>query len=369
MSDPIKVWEMIPTLGGGGAEKMVLDLAHGLGENGVDTTVISLYGPEHAAQNRLEFARDRGLNIRYMNKKSGFDPGLLFKLAKLIRKERPDIIHTHLSSFQYVMLLGYVLKIKHIHTMHSIAGREKKAYEKLLKTASKHDRTCFVALSEEIGKQMKTLYGTDPERLHCIPNGIDRDHFKRIERKFDINRAGFITVGSMIPVKNQRMLIDAFSMVEKQRNNRDRLVILGDGSLRDELTSRIAELGLDDIVSLPGNVSDVRKYLYEADVFVMTSHYEGVSLALLEAASTGLPVLVTNTGNTPSVVLDDAILIDDEDAEHLAAEMLNIAQNAEYRKLYSDKAEILSSRHDKKRMVRSYIDLYTSEIRRSENKK
>lgn len=361
MHNKLKVWEIIPTLGGGGAEKMVLDLSQGLGEK-CEVTIISLYGPEHASANRKEFADANKLHVQYLNKKKGFDANILWKLAGLIRKEKPDIIHSHIEAFQYVSVLSVFWGFVHVHTMHSIVGRESKVYQHLLMRASKYERTYFVVLSEEIGKQMKSIFGTRDKRLYCIPNGIDREYFYYVDRPIKKEGLVFITVGSLIPVKNQKMLIDAFSIVEKNRNNSDSLIILGDGSLKDELKKQIRQKQLEDNVLMPGNVSDVRKYLFNADAFVMTSHYEGVSLALLEAASTGLPIIVTNTGNTKSVVENDAILIEDNNAVQLAAEMQRIAENSDLRKQYIEKSINLSSRFDKNKMVHSYLGVYLRAI-------
>lgn len=360
MAQALKIWEIIPTLGGGGAEKMVLDLADGIQDAGFDVTVISLYDKKHAADNRVKFAQEHELRISYLDKKPGFDVRLLQKLAGMIREQKPDIIHTHIESFQYLAVAGKFTKFKHVHTMHSTAGREPRIYRQLLKSESNNHRTHFVVLSDQIGRSMKKYFGTDEARLTCIPNGIDRDRFVPQKRAYDDGPVNFIAVGSLSPVKNQAMLIDAFAKLQNERRYRDNLTILGEGVLRAELEGQVKRLGLEDRVSLPGNVDDVPTYLGKADVYVMTSHFEGVSLALLEAASTGLPVIVSRTGNTPVVVLDDAILIEDNDETALRREMKRMADDLKHRKIYGERALKLADRFDKDKMVASYIDLYKS---------
>lgn len=364
MRQPLKVWEVIPTLGGGGAEKMVLDLADGIQNEGHDVTVISLYDKSHATDNRVKFAEQHKLQIRYLDKKPGFDIHLLRELMRLIRNERPDIIHTHIESFQYIAIAGMFCRFNHVHTMHSIVGKESKIYQYLLKTVSKRKRTHFVVLSEKIAQSMKESFGTDPAYLSCIPNGIDRSLFMEKQRAFQKGSIHFIAVGSLIPVKNQSMLIDAFSKTQDERSYKDFLVILGEGVLRETLEAQIKQLGVDDRITLPGNVDDVLSYLNDADVYVMPSHFEGVSLALLEAASTGLPIITARTGNTPEVVQDDAILIEDNDAQTLCIEMKKIADDPEYRRKYAAKALNVARRFDKRKMVDSYLSLYKTIVAR-----
>lgn len=359
-NDKLVIWQIIPTLGGGGAEKMVLDLSEGLQSYGYKVIVISLYNKNYATENRIRFIDQNAINVRYLNKRPGFDVHLLFKLIAMIKIEKPDIIHTHIESFKYLALASMFCKFRHVHTMHSIVGQEDYVYKNLLKYASMRKKTHFVVLSNTIGETMKSYFKTTNNYLKCIPNGIDRLVFKEKQRAFIEKSVRFIAVGSLIPVKNQVMLINAFVKMQKERKHRDFLTILGEGILRNQLEKRIRQVGLNDMISLPGNVNDVVTYLNNSDVFVMTSHFEGVSLALLEAASTGLPIITTKTGNTPEVVLDDAILIDDNDEETLCKEMIKLAENVEYRKVFADKALNLASRFDKKKMVSEYCDLYSS---------
>lgn len=364
MRQPLKVWEVIPTLGGGGAEKMVLDLADGIQNEGHDITVISLYDKSHATDNRVKFAEQHKLQIRYLDKKPGFDIHLLRELMSLIRNEKPDIIHTHIESFQYIAIAGMFCRFNHVHTMHSIVGKESKVYQSLLRNASKRKRTHFVVLSEKIGNSMKETFRTDQTCWTCIPNGIDRGIFKEKQRVFQEGPIHFVAVGSLIPVKNQSMLIGAFSKMQDERLYKDSLVILGEGVLREALEEQVKQLGVDDRVELPGNVDDVLSYLNAADVYVMSSHFEGVSLALLEAASTGLPIITTRTGNTPEVVMEDAILIEDNDEDALYRELMAIADDPKYRKSYAEKALKIAGRFDKLKMVKEYSDLYQTIISR-----
>lgn len=360
-----KVWEIIPTLGGGGAEKMVLDLSEGLQDSRYDVTVISLYDKSFATSGRVRFAEDNHLKVNYLNKKQGFDFHLLLRLAGMIRSEKPDIIHTHIESFQYIAILGFFFRFVHIHTMHSVAGREPKIYRMLLKSAGKRHRTDFAVLSNQIMESMQELFGTQEERLRCIKNGVDTDFYQFKSRKINSESVRLLSVGSLIPVKNHHMLLEAFEELEKQRNYRDSLTIVGDGKLRNQLEKTAVKLGINKNVTFTGNVEDVRPLLYHADIFVMTSHYEGVSLALLEAASTGMPIIVSATGATPELVGDDAILFEDNQKEQLVSALQNLMNDSELYELQSEKSRELAVKHSKKKMVDRYMDLYADTLERN----
>lgn len=356
------IWEIIPTLGGGGAEKMVLDLADGIMQAGYTVKVISLYGPNEATKNRLDYAEDKGIDLLFLDKHKGFDIRILGKLIKMMKRDNPAIIHTHLSAFQYLAILGYTYRFNHVHTMHSIIGNESKTYQLFLNSVSRRQRTHFVVLSPQIEKSMKNIYNISDKNISCIPNGIDRSIYSYSSRNTKNQVLTFIAVGSLIPVKNHALLLRAFARFIDKRESKDRLVILGEGSLRDELEILIEELDIKDLVDMPGNVDNVVEYLRNSDVFVLTSHYEGVSLALLEAASTGLPIITTGTGATPEVVKNDALLIDDDNVEQLVSKMLLLAENPDIRCKYMKKAASIAERFDKYAMVDSYLSIFDNII-------
>lgn len=353
-----KVWEIIPTLGGGGAEKMVLDLADGLNNSTYEPTVISLYDKEYATTGRLRFAEENGLTVEYLHKKSGFDIRILFRLAKLIKSEKPDIIHTHIGAFPYVAILGFFLRFTHIHTVHTIAGLEPRLHQWLLRSSGKHRKTHFVVLSDTILTSMQELYNIPKQYLHCIKNGVDIDGFAYRERTLPADPIRFLTVGSLIPVKNQTLLLKVFATLEEQRGPKDYLTIVGDGELRNELKNKAQELGISGRVAFTGTVEDVLPYLYHSDVFVMTSHYEGVSLALLEAAATGLPLIVSATGGTPELVGENALMFEDDTESQLISAIIRVTDDAALYASLSVKSRSLAEAHSKQKMINQYADLY-----------
>lgn len=359
MKQKIKVFEVIPTLGGGGAEKVVIELADGLDNNLFDVTIISLYDSTYAIDSRVAYCEQKGIKIVYLNKKSGFDFGLLRRLVQLISKEKPDVVHTHLYSYKYVVLLDAFFKYKHIHTFHSTIGYERGIFDFLLKVDSKIGKTHFAVLVERFIIDMQKRYHVKNERVSCIHNGIDETLFCKKDRLANKENITFITVGSLISVKNHDCLLAAFEKLEKRRNNQDLLYIIGDGDRKAELVDICRNKGIDQNVVFTGNVSNVVDYLHKADVYVCSSHFEGMSLAIVEAASTGLPLICSNTGGTGDVVGENAVLFNDNDSDKLEELMYQMATDYEYRKDYTNRAVKLSMKYTQKTMVRNYEKLYT----------
>lgn len=355
-----KIWMVIPTLGCGGAEQMVVELARELKKRAFDVTLIVFYDASHSTPDKIEMMQRCSIEVCYLNKRPGFDPGILRKLIRKIRRERPDIVHSHICAFPYVALIRCFMAFTHIHTMHSVAGIEHgRIYRVLMGHMAKHGKTIFVALNADTQRTLTERYPVKGECMVCIPNGVDLERFHPVRRNAS-DSMHIIAVGSLIPVKNHRMLIRAFARVEKTRDHRDRLTILGEGELRPELEAEIAELGLSGNVCLPGRVEDVRTYLNAADIFVMTSRYEGISLALLEAAASGLPVIATATGGTPETVGKDAVLIEDNDEKALEEKLTLMMSDSGSREKYAERAVEIARRHSLKQMSDGYAALYAN---------
>lgn len=355
-----KVWLVVPTLGCGGAEQMVVELAREMKKRPFDVTLIVFYDASYSTPDKIKTIERCGLEICYLNKRPGFDPGILWKLIRKIRKERPDIVHSHICAFPYAALLRCFMPFVHIHTMHSVAGIENgRIYRTLMRHMAKRGKTMFVTLNADTQRTLEERYPVKRECMACIPNGVDLEMFYPVRRNAS-DCVHIIAVGSLIPVKNHRMLIRAFAHVEKTRDYRDRLTILGEGELRTELENEIADSGLSGNVCLPGRVEDVRTYLNAADIFVMTSRYEGISLALLEAAATGLPVIATATGGTPETVGEDAVLIADNDEKALEEKLALMMSDSGLRENYAESAVRIAQRHSLKQMSDGYAALYAS---------
>lgn len=353
-----KVFLFIPTIGGGGAEKMVIDLAAGIDGSKYDVTLFSLYDKSRANPERVQYAESKGVNIRYLNKKSGFDIKLLNRLAKLIKAENPDVLHSHLESFQYISVIGRLMHKKHIHTMHSVGGKEHKVYGFLLKHAYRNPQFVMVALSSRIHDELSDMYPKLKERLVTIFNGIDVIHFHSEKNRVNSDSIELICVANLTPVKNHEMLIKSIWDVMNHINKSIHLTLVGDGVLRDELEKLVQSSGLEHQISFVGSVPDPAPLLKKADAFVMSSHYEGMPLSVAEAMAAGLPIIAPQVGGLNEMVDGNGILYEVDNQNALSKAIINLIDNNDLWDQYHMASISRAGMFDVSEMVKKYEQLY-----------
>lgn len=176
------------------------------------------------------------------------------------------------------------------------------------------------------------------ERTEIIYNPLILNDMKGKALKADKDKL-IINIGRLEPQKNQLMLIDTFKIFH-DKHPEYKLVIYGEGSFRKELQDRINLLGLEDCVFLPGNVKDIFNRLIHAEFFVLSSNYEGMPNALIEAMGLGLPVISTKVSGATDLIKDgvNGILIDVDDSKALLAAMEKLSFDEKYRTSVADEA-------------------------------
>jgi glycosyltransferase involved in cell wall biosynthesis len=200
----------------------------------------------------------------------------------------------------------------------------------------RYDR--IVAPSRAILDAVARDEGASPDRMLCIPNGVDTERFRPVDagqRQVLRKALGFPAdallvgcVGSLTPVKRHADLLDAFAKVLAQSTN-THLLLVGDGPLKDAIATRAAAPDLAGHVHLLGQNADVQHVLQALDLFVLASETEGLSNAILEAMACGLPVVATRVGGNPEVVdAECGELTTAGDADELAETMLGLLHDA-----------------------------------------
>lgn len=239
-------------------------------------------------------------------------------LTALIREHRYHAVHAHtMFSCGWAMLaaksLGVPIRVCHAHSALDDGKHPAKTlYEALMRRMILSCATDLVACGEKAGIR---LYGEAAfrKRGNLIRNGIDTDAFRfdpearqRIRRELGLQDAFILGhAGHLAPVKNQRFLIELMPAL-LEREPRAHLLLLGEGSDRAMLESRIRELDLCARVTLTGNVTNVADHLSAMDVFAFPSLYEGTPLAILEVQNNGLPCILS-TGVPKDVHLTDLV--------------------------------------------------------------
>jgi glycosyltransferase involved in cell wall biosynthesis len=320
----------------GGAETQIKELATRLQRRGWKISIASML-PPIAYVEELEAAGICVYNLRMRRKVP--DPRAVLRLAAIMRRERPLLIHSHMIHANLLarMTRLFVKMPVLICTAHSITegGRPRELAYRL--TDSLADITTQVS---EAGRQRYIQVGAaPPHKIVCIPNGIDTSRFQpnptvrqAVREQLGCAPDAFVwlTVGRLEPVKNHLELLCAFREVAAVHPHA-RLLIAGQGPLQAAIEQRIAELGLADRVRLLGLRRDIPDLLNATDAFVLPSLWEGMPLTLLEASATALPIVATDVGGNSEVVLDGktGYLVPPQEAKALTQAMLRVMNLSE----------------------------------------
>lgn len=354
----MKILQVIPYFCFGGAEIMCENLTYALRALGHEVIAVSL-GPEHTViSGRMEEA---GIRVEYLDKKPGLDLNMIPRLVKLIKREKPQVVHSHLSVIKYVGLAAKLAGVKTcVHTVHSVAHEE--AEGPLQKISNKfyfgRGWSVPVALSPEIQKTILDLYGLAPEQVPIIYNGVDLSRCIPKEDYSTGETVNILHVGRFDVPKNHPGLLRAFAQLHKELPQ-CRLHLVGDGDSRPEMEALARELGIGEAVTFHGMQSNVYPYLHDADIFVLPSLYEGIPMTIIEAMGTGAPIAASNVGGIPGLLNHgkSGMLIDNSD-EAIAEALKTLVLDKELRETLGRQARKNSVQFSSRSMGEQYCKIY-----------
>lgn len=351
----MKIIQVIPHLKLGGAEIMCENLSYELSKKN-KVIVVSLYSEETPITTRL---KEKGIPVIFMNKNNGFDLKCIFNLRRLIKKEKPDIIHTHLYSLKYVFFSCIFNKIRIIHTIHNVAQKEctKKDYQ-INKFIFKKKIAIPVALSKEIQETINKYYNINYDDIPIVFNGIDLSKCIVKSKYNNTDCLKFIHVGRFFSQKNHTGLVEAFYEYNKKFKN-SKLYLIGIGEKLEEIKKLVNNLELEDNVIFLGQQNSVYTYLFDSDVFIMPSLYEGIPMALIEAMGTALPIIVSNVGGISDMLEDKkSALFVTPDKNSILNAMYRITGNCNLQKKIARNAFLNSNNFSSLSMSNNYFNLY-----------
>ena len=363
----LRVLHILPNFGPGGAERMAMHLMLHLDRSRHEVAAVSLYDRQGTD---IEVALDQaGIRVWYLGKHLGFDHRMFWRLGKVLREFRPDVVHTHRYVLRYllpwiVVRLGRVW----VHTVHTIAEKEVDLIGRWIHSIAFRLGVVPVAIAEEVKHSLKKVYGL--RSVPLIPNGISLTDFAldksirkiwRMKEGFRDDHLLYVYVARLSPPKDPFCLLRAFAIAVSQNDNL-RLLFAGNGPLRSDVEERVKALGLNNYVRFLGVRTDIPEILAAADVFVLSSRWEGNPLSVMEAMAAGKPVVATAVGGVPELVEEgvSGILVPPQNPEALAEAMIRLAQNSALRRKMGEAARRRAEeRFGVERMAREYERLYT----------
>jgi sugar transferase (PEP-CTERM/EpsH1 system associated) len=310
--------------------------------------------------------RRAGIPFEVMNRRPGIDWGLMWRLYRLFRKHRIDVIHTHHFNQLFYSLIGARMAgARIIHTEHSVEYFKRRRLRIALRVMSLFcDK--ILAISEDGARALHRQVRIPERKLEIIRAGVEVDVFDqsrseaRREIGIDSSIRVAIIVARLFPEKNHLLLLEAFVEVAR-RFEQAKLLIVGDGVEEDRIRVEIARLGLEDKVVMLGVRRDVARLLAAADVFVLSSDREGLPIAVLEAMVAGLPVVSTRVGDLPVVLSDGETgrLVPPQNACALASALAEVFDDAEgARRMGARARQIVAERFSLEAMIDRHAALY-----------
>ena len=355
----MKIMQVIPYFCFGGAEIMCENLTYALKNAGQEVFAVSLYHDRTPIARRMEEA---GIRIVYLDKKLGLDLSMVPKLIKIIRRERPDVVHTHLDVIKYAVLAAKLAGVKKcVHTVHSLADREAEGRVQKIINGFYFRRgwSLPVALTPEVRNSVAEFYGIPLRRVPVIYNGID---LSRCVPKTTYETGETVTilhVGRFDVPKNHPGLLEAFRLL-LETHPECRLRLVGDGELRPDMEKLAREKGIADFVEFCGMQSNVYPYLHDADIFTLPSIYEGNPMTIIEAMGTGLPIVASRVGGIPDMISDgESGLLVEPEPQSICTDLTRLVGDAALRQRLGLAARKQSQTFSAEHMARDYISCYS----------
>jgi glycosyltransferase involved in cell wall biosynthesis len=362
----LKVLQLIDGLNMGGAEILLCDLVRHLRDEGYPISVgYSTPGPLAERLQALQVPLTR------LPRRARIDPTLYQGMVQLIRREKPDLVHTHLFKSDLHGRLaarrcGVPLVVSTCHNNDSWARN--KVFGWLYgRTNLLADRV--IAVSEEVRDYQVAHTFTPAEKFTVINSGVDISRFTGQEEAGAAVRAELGIepsvplvgiIGRLTPQKGHVTFLQAAGLINKTLPEA-RFLVVGDGPLRDELQAQAHSLGLEGTLSFCGLRQDIPAVLKALDLLVFSSQWEGLPITLLEGMAAARPVVSTKVGGVAGVARDNetALLVPPADPEALAAACLRFLRNPDMRDRFGKAGHMRVREHySLEAMLRNTTALY-----------
>ncbi|OAB25985.1 Glycosyltransferase involved in cell wall bisynthesis [Flavobacterium fryxellicola] len=360
----MKILHVINSLATGGAEKLLLDTLPLYQEKRVATDLLVLNGFEYPFLKEL---KELGCcKIFSLGNTSVYNPIHIFNLLPYLKEY--DIVHVHLFPAQYWIILAKIIsftKVKLVFTEHNTSNRrlDNKFFSFIDRLIYK-GYSKVICITQEIKEILLSHTGLSSSRFIVIKNGVNLSviaesssllkHY--IDKKINQSDTLLIQVAGFREQKDQPTLIKALKYLPLSV----KLVLVGDGILRKECVILVNELQLGDRVLFLGLRMDVPQLLKTADIIVLSSKYEGLSLSSIEGMAAGKPFIASDVPGLSEVVQGAGILFPVGNSEQLAAEIAKLLENQEHYQSVAVACQQRAADYDIHKMVDKHITLYRS---------
>ncbi len=378
-SRPPLIAHVVFNLDVGGLENGVINLVNRIPAERYRQAIVCLKSYT-SFRDRLE--RD-DVPVFALNKRAGKDLGNYIRLWRLFRELRPDIVHTrNFGTIDTVFPAKLAGVARLVHGEHGWDVADETGTRRKYRMIR---RSCMplidaqIAVSGHIAAWLRDTVGVPAGDIRHIYNGVDTGKF----HPADGGRASaaipeglapegtFVigSVGRMADIKDPMTLVRAFQRLladDDAESRRLRLVMIGDGPLYESARHALAQNGGSEVSWLPGRRDDIDEILRGLDLFVLPSRNEGISNTILEAMATGLPVVATDVGGNPELVLSGRTgrLVPPQDPASMADAIFAYARDVEKARAHGAEGRRRAARDFSiESMTRRYLETYDAVVR------
>jgi glycosyltransferase involved in cell wall biosynthesis len=309
------------------------------------------------------------------------DTSTLLTLIKIIRRERPYIIHTHTAKAGAVgrvagVLCGVpvIIHTFHGHVLHGYFSPLKTFVFKMIEKVLAAFTTRIITISPAQKAEIQSLLGVNENKFAIVPLGFNLEKFENCkERSRGEFRAAIaaapqdiviVIVGRIVPIKNHALFLNAAKLLLEKHDNL-KFAVVGGGELQEQSELLARELGISDRVVFAGWWSEIEKVYADADITALTSDNEGTPVCLIESLSSGVPVVSTDVGGVRDVVKDgeSGFLVPKGDAAAFAASVAKLIESPALRtRMGTAGKEDAIVRYSYKRLSSDIVSLYQCHI-------
>jgi len=354
----MKILHVITSLNTGGAETLVVNLMPHFLSLGHEVGVVVFNGIHTALMERLEkeFPKCKIYKLGH----SYYNPAYILKLIRIMRDY--DIVHTHNSSPQLFAAIANIFCGKIIVTTEHNTNNRKRG-NKLLSIIDRWMYTRYdkvICISDQAECNLQYYLGNNEKvgaNVCTIFNGVDVKSIHHAKPLDILNSDKFVIVmvAAFRPQKDQDTLIEAMSQLPKEEYE---LWLVGDGERKALMEKKVNDLGLQGQVKFLGLRTDVPNILKTADVVVMSTHYEGLSLSNIEGMAAGKPFVASDVDGIREVTDGYGILVPHENATVLARTIKQLHGDKAYYQQIAAKCYERAKQFDISVMVKRYNDIY-----------
>jgi glycosyltransferase involved in cell wall biosynthesis len=351
---------------------MVVNLATGLNPDKFERSICCI-GPKG---DLADLAENKGVQVFSLEKADGFQWRLIFRLRKLLKRQKVHVLHSHNAGF---LLYGapaarLARKVVMVHTehgrlLHEFDNERMNSIERFLSRWT----DAMVAVSEPTRETYVDLTGLDPDRIKVVGNGVDIGRFQipadaRLRESLGIQPADHVigNIARLSIEKDHAGLIEAFSrMLDWSKNLK--LLLVGDGEERQNLEALVKKLRIDHKVIFTGIRRDIPALVAIMDIFCLSSRTEGMPLTLLEAMAAGKGIVCTEVGGIPNIIRSgyNGFLVPPEKPEKLAEALFTLVQDRNLAGRMRNAARKDAEKfYSLEKMIQSYENIYLEHYHR-----